>query len=68
MKNKQEIWFTMIISAFSKKLSISITEAVKQLLACKCFIYLEEHYNTLHLLSNDDVIDELIEITGVMSS
>ena len=62
MKNKQEMWTSMIISGYSKKLDISISEAARQLLSGNCLNYLEEYYSTLHLLSNDDVICELIDI------
>ena len=62
MKNKQEIWIAMIMSGYSKKLGILISEAAGQLLARDCFNYLEEYYETLHLLSNDDVICELMDM------
>ena len=64
MKNKQEMWVAMIMSGYSKKLNITISEASQQLLAGNCLDYLEEHYGTLHLLSNDDVISELMDMTG----
>jgi hypothetical protein len=62
MKNKQEMWVAMIISGYSKKLGITISEAAQQLLAYDCLNYLEEFYETLHLLSNEDVICELMDI------
>ncbi|MDR0516943.1 MAG: DUF3791 domain-containing protein [Fibromonadaceae bacterium] len=65
MKNKQEVWTAMIISGFSKKLGITISEAAGRLLSCNCIDYLEEYYETLHLLSNEDVICELIDMEGV---
>ena len=64
MKNKQEIWTAMIMSAYSKKLGITISEAARRLLSCDCLSYLEEYYETLHLLSNEDVICELMDMTG----
>ena len=64
MKNKQEMWFAMIMSGYSKKLNITISEAAQQLISRNCLDYLEEYYGTLHLLSNDDVICELIDMTG----
>ena len=65
MKNKQEIWIAMIISCYSKRLGITISEAAQQLLSGDCLTYLEEYYNTLHLLSNEDVICELMDMAGV---
>jgi len=64
MKNKQEIWTAMIISGYSKRMNISISETARILLSTGCLNYLEEYYETLHLLSNEDVIDELAEIAG----
>jgi hypothetical protein len=62
MKNKQEVWTAMIISGYSKKLGISISEAAQQLLSTNGLNYLEEFYGTLHLLSNEDVICELMDM------
>ena len=62
MKNKQEVWTAMIISGYSKKLGITISEAARRLLSNNGIDYLEEYYNTLHLLSNEDVICELIDM------
>jgi len=62
MKNQQEVWTAMIISGYSKKLGITLSEAAQQLLSANCLDYLEECYNTLHLLSNDDVICELVDM------
>ena len=64
MKNKQEIWVAMIMSSYSKKQGITFSEAAQQLLSCDCLNYLEEYYETLHLLSNEDVICELIDMSG----
>ena len=64
MKNKQEVWTAMIISGYSKKLGITISEAAERLLSCDCLDYLEECYETLHLLSNEDVICELMDMVG----
>ena len=65
MKNKQEMWTTMILSGYSKKLCMPISEAIRQLLSSDCINYLEEYYETLHLLSNEDVICELIDMCGL---
>jgi len=64
MKNKQEHWTAMIISGYSKKMDITISEAIKILISANCLVYLEEYYKTLHLLSNEDVISELAEMTA----
>ena len=64
MIDKQEIWTTMIISAFAKKKQLSVSEATRFLLQNRGIAYLTECYSTLHLLSNDDVTDELIQITN----
>ncbi len=62
MKNKQEMWVAMIISGYSVKNGITMEEAAKQLLETNALNYLEEFYNTLHLLSNEDVICELTDM------
>lgn len=62
MKNKQEIWIAMIISGYAKKLRITISEAVEQLLSNDCLNYLEECYEALYTQSNDDVIAELMDM------
>jgi len=62
MKNKQEIWIAMILSGYAKKLKITISEAVEQLLSNDCLNYLEERYEALHTQSNDDVIAELMDM------
>ena len=36
---------------------------LRQLLSSDCINYLEEYYETLHLLSNEDVICELIDMS-----
>jgi RimJ/RimL family protein N-acetyltransferase len=64
MKNKQEVWVAMIISGYSKKLGITISEAAQQSLFYDCLNYLEEYYETLHLLSNEDVICELMALVA----
>ena len=67
MKNSQEVWIAMIVSGYSKKQDITISEAARQLLSRDCFDYLEEYYETLHLLSNEDVICELVDMVGAES-
>ena len=56
------MWVAMIISSYSRKLGITISEAARQLLSGNCFDYLEEYYGTLHLLSNEDVVYELMDM------
>ena len=53
----------MIISAFAKKQGFSIAAATKLLLQNHGIDYLADCYSTLHLLSNDDVAEELIQMT-----
>jgi len=62
MKNNQEVWTAMIISGYSKKLGITMSEATQRLLSANSLDYLEECYDTLHLLSNEDVICELMDM------
>ena len=52
----------MIISGYSKELGITFSEATERLLSNDCIDYLEEYYDTLHLLSNGDVIRELVDM------
>ena len=53
----------MIISGYSKELGISFSKAAERLLSSNCIDYLEECYDTLHLLSNGNVIRELIDMS-----
>ena len=57
----------MIISGYSKKLNITVSEAAQQMLSSDCLDYLEDYYEPLHLLSNEDVICELMDMTGAVS-
>jgi len=52
----------MILSGYSKKLDITISEASKRLLSGGGLSYLEDCYEALHTQSNDDVIEELIDM------
>jgi len=53
----------MIMSGYSKKKGISIADTARILISAGCLNYLEEFYGTLHLLSNEDVISELADMT-----
>jgi len=64
MKNKQELWVSMILSGYSKKLGIAISEAAERLLSDGGLSYLEDCYEALHTQSNEDVINELIDMAG----
>jgi len=64
MKNKKENWISMIMSGYSKKMNITISETVRLLLSTGCINYLDEYYETLHLLTNEDVINELADMIG----
>ena len=54
----------MIISGYSVKTGKKISEALDLLLKNGGIKYLDECYSVLHLLSNDDVIDELIDMSN----
>jgi len=62
MENKQEIWTAMILTGYAKELGITVSAAADRLLSGGGLSYLEEYYNTLHTLSNEDVINELIDM------
>jgi len=64
MINKQEIWIAMILSVYAKKLELSISESIEQLRSNGGLRYLEDYYETLHTLSNEDVVNELIEMAN----
>ncbi|MDR1862254.1 MAG: DUF3791 domain-containing protein [Candidatus Ancillula sp.] len=64
IKFKQEHWVAMIISGFAEKKGLNIPDATDRLLNHEGMEYLEECYETLHQLSNDEVINDLIAITG----
>ena len=55
----------MIISGYAKKLGISLSEAAEKLLSDGGLSYLEDCYEALHTQSNDDVINELIDIANM---
>jgi len=65
MKNKAEIWTAMILSAYARKLGIPISEATERLLSRGGLDYLEDCYEALHTQSNDDVVEELIDMAKV---
>ena len=52
----------MILSGYAKKLEIAVSEAAKRLLDDGGLGYLEDCYEALHTQSNEDVINELIEM------
>ena len=52
----------MILSAYAKRLGIALSEASERLLSDGGLSYLEDCYEALHTQSNDDVIDELIDM------
>ena len=54
----------MILSAYAKKLEITISEAAERLLSDGGLSYLEDCYEALHTQSNDDVIDELFDLAN----
>ena len=54
----------MILSGYSKKLGIAISEAAERLLSDGGLSYLEDCYEALHTQSNEDVINELIDMAG----
>jgi len=62
------MWTAMIISCYSKELGISMSEAAEQLLCNNSLNYLEDYYETLHLLSNDDVVCELIDMAEIKTA
>jgi len=62
MKNQQEIWVAMILSEYAKKQGIFISEAAERLLSDGGLSYMEDCYEALHTLSNEDVVDELIDM------
>ena len=54
----------MILSAYAKKRGITISETAVRLLADGGLSYLEDCYEALHTQSNEDVIDELIDMAN----
>jgi len=52
----------MILSAYAKKLEILISEAAERLLSDGGLSYLDDCYEALHTQSNEDVVDDLIEM------
>ena len=62
MRNKQEVWTAMVISVYAKRLGVPISEAAGRLLSDGGLSYLEDCYEALHTQSNEDVVDELIDM------
>jgi len=52
----------MILSAYAKKRGITISETAVRLLADGGLSYLEDCYEALHTQSNDDVVEDLIDM------
>jgi len=64
MINKKEIWVAMILSAYAKRLGIAISKATERLLSDGGLSYLDDYYEALHTQSNEDVINELIDMAN----
>jgi len=64
MTSKQGIWTAMILSGYAKRLGITASEAAGKLLSDGGLGYLEDCYGALHTQSNEDVIDELIDMAA----
>jgi len=64
MTGKQGIWTAMILSGYAKRLGITVSEAAGKLLSDGGLGYLEDCYGALHTQSNEDVIDELIDMAA----
>ncbi|MCL2441763.1 MAG: DUF3791 domain-containing protein [Treponema sp.] len=64
MINKQEIWIAMILSSYAKRQKLTVSETAQRLLADGGLSYLEDCYEALHTQSNEDVIDELIDMAN----
>ena len=58
----------MILSAYAKKLGMAISEASERLLSDGGLSYLEDCYEALHTQSNEDVIDELIDMANARAA
>ena len=52
----------MILSAYAKRLGIPLSEAAGRLLADGGLGYMEDRYEALHAQSNEDIVDELIDM------
>jgi len=65
MINKQEIWTAMILSSYAQKQGIPISEAAERLLSDGGLSYLEDCYEALHTQSNEDVVNELIDMANM---
>ena len=55
----------MILSSYAKKLGMAISEASQKLLSDGGLSYLEDCYEALHTQSNEDVVDELIDMANI---
>jgi len=58
----------MILAYYAKRLGITVSQAAEKLLLDGGLAYLEDCYEALHTQSNDDVIDELIDMAAKGSS
>ena len=58
----------MILSAYANKLGIAISEASERLLSDGGLSYLEDCYEALHTQSNEDVVEELIDMANAGAS
>ena len=54
----------MILSDYARKRGMSISDAAGSLLSGGGLSYLEDCYETLHTLSNEDVVGELIDMAN----
>jgi len=54
----------MILTGYAKRLGITVSETAARLLSDGGLGYLEDCYEALHTQSNEDVIDELIDMAA----
>ena len=55
----------MILSGYAKRQKITVSESAKHLLSDGGLSYLEDCYEALHTQSNEDVINELIDMANL---
>jgi len=65
--DKKIFWLSTVIEKYAKSKSINRVQAFKEMLTSGSFDFIEKHYNVEHLLSFEDIIEDINGINAKMA-
>jgi len=65
--DKKIFWLSTIVEKYAKSKNKSRVQAFQEMLALGSFDFIEKHYNVEHLLSFEDVIEDINLINAKMA-